>query len=171
MFHEGRMLDFLVLWRVLIPVVLGCLIIMFLLADNFLSATRASVASSVALIQQGSESADIASLEASSTAFNQSVALVANAESQISNDYLMIAEINAAAAANGVAVSHISFQAANAPILVAGTAPSADQIAAFKGAIQSDPHFGPVNLPLLNIQGGSGSYTFSMTFPLSPSGF
>ena len=83
----------------------------------------------------------------------------------------MIAEINAAAAANGVTVSHISFQAPNAPILVAGSAPQETQIASFRDAIQKDPHFGVVNLPLLNIQGNGAAYTFSMTFPLASPGF
>jgi hypothetical protein len=83
----------------------------------------------------------------------------------------MIAEINTTAAANGITISHISFQAANTPILVAGSAQSEDQIAAFQRAIQNDPHFGTVTLPLLNIQGNGGAYAFSMTFPLSSSGF
>ena len=36
-FHAEQMLDFLVFWRVLVPVVLGGLIIVFALANNFLS--------------------------------------------------------------------------------------------------------------------------------------
>ena len=121
-FHEEQMLDFLGIWRVIIPVVLGCLIVIFVLADNFLSMTKASIESSAAFTQQEGESADIATLEASSTFFNQSVALIANAEQQANRNYLMIAEIMNGAAANGITVSHISFQAANSPILVAGGA-------------------------------------------------
>ena len=170
-FRREQTLNFFALWRVLIPVALGCLVLVYVLANNFLDATRASIESSLALSQPGSESANIASLEASSTAFNQSVALVANAETQINRDYLMIADINAIAAANGVTVTHISFRAANAPILVACTAQSETQIAAFQSAVQKDPHFGVVTLPLLNIQGNNGAYTFSVTFPLSSSGF
>jgi hypothetical protein len=170
-FHEEQMLDFLSLWRVLVPVALGCLIILFVLADNFLGMTITSIKSSAAFEAQGNESADVAALDASSTAFNRSVALVANAEGQVNRNYLMIAEINTTAAANGITISHISFQAANTPILVAGSAQSEDQIAAFQRAIQNDPHFGTVTLPLLNIQGNGGAYAFSMTFPLSSSGF
>jgi len=170
-FHDERFLDFLVVWRVLIPVVLGCLIVVLALADNFLGMTRTGLELSTASAQRGSESAETEMLEASSTVFNQSVALAANAEGQINRNYLMIAEINAAAAANGVTVSHISFQAPNAPILVAGSAPQETQIASFRDAIQKDPHFGVVNLPLLNIQGNGAAYTFSMTFPLASPGF
>jgi hypothetical protein len=54
---------------------------------------------------------------------------------------------------------------------VAGTARAATDISAFKDAIQGNPHFGTVTLPLLNIQQSSGGgYSFSMSFPLS-SGF
>jgi hypothetical protein len=170
-FHAERMLDFLVFWRVLVPVVLGCLIVVFVLANNFLGMTKASIESSSAFTEAGSESAHIAALTASSTAFNQSIALIANAEAETNRNYLMIADIDAAAATNDITVSHISFQATSTPILVAGIAQSETQIVAFQAAIQGDPHFGTVTLPLLNIQGNSGAYTFSMTFPLSSTEF
>jgi hypothetical protein len=136
-----------------------------------LDVTKAGIESSAAFSQGGSESADIATLEASSTAFNQSVALIANAEQQVNNDYLIIAEIDRVAAANDITISNLTFQGGSSPILIAGTAQSATQISAFRNAIQNDPHFGPVNLPLLNAQGNNVAYTFSMTFPLSSSGF
>ena len=170
-FHEEQLLNFMNLWRALVPAVLGFLIIILFLADSFLNSVRSGIESQAAFTQQGKESSEVAALEASSTAFNQSVALVSGAEAEISRNYLMIDDINDTAAANGVTVSHISFQAANTPILVAGTVRSTDQIAAFKNAIQSDSHFGAVTLPLLSIQQDTqGGYSFSMTFPLS-SGF
>lgn len=169
LFYEEQLLDFMSLWRVLVPVVLGCLIVIFVLVDYFLGATKASIAAEAAVSQPNSGvSADIASLEASSTAFNQLVGLVADAESQLNDNYRMIADINTIAAASGITVTNISFQAVNTPILVAGTAPTEGQIASFQNAIQSDPHFGTVTLPLLNIQeNGAGAYAFSMSFPLN----
>jgi Tfp pilus assembly PilM family ATPase len=168
-FHREQLLNFVTLWRVLVPVVLGCLVIMFALADNFLSGTRSGINVQPAFNQQ--ESAEMEALEASSTAFNQSVALVANAESKLNKDYLLIADIESAAVANGITIQHLSFQSPGSPILVAGAALSETQIVAFKNAIQNNPHFGAVNLPLTNIQGdASSSYTFSMEFPLT-SGF
>jgi hypothetical protein len=163
-FRREQLLNFLVLWRVVVPVVLGCLIIMFALADNFLNVTRSGIEVQPVFNQQ--ESAEMEALEASSTAFNQSVDLVANAESQINKNYLALGAIQSVAAANGVTLNHISFQGSTVPILVAGSAPAETQIVAFKNAIQSNPHFGPVNLPLTNIQANSGGFTFSMTFPM-----
>jgi len=168
MFHEEQVLDFLALWQILIPAVLGFLVIILILADNFLHATRSGVEAQAAFSQHGAELKEVAALTASSTAFNQSVTLVANAESQIDKNYLIIAEINNIAAANNININNISFQSPGTPILVAGVAPAAGQITAFKNAIQGDPHFGTVTLPLLNIQQSeNGGYLFSMSFPLS----
>jgi hypothetical protein len=170
-FREEQMIDFLTLWRVIVPVVLGCLVVIFIFTDNFLEMTKANIESSAGFTQQGSGSAEVATLTASSTAFNQSVALVANAEAQANHNYLMIADINTIAAANDITISSISFQSTSTPILVAGSAPSETQIGAFRDAIQKDAHFGTVNLPLLNIQATGGVYTFSMAFPLSSTAY
>lgn len=171
-FHEEQMVGFFTLWQILVPAVLALLVVMLVLADDFLQVTRTGIESQPTFAQHGVELKEVAALEASSTAFNQSVLLVATAESQVSKNYLLISEINKVAAANAVTISHISFQSGAAPILVAGAAQSATQVTAFKDAIQSDPHFGVVVLPLTNIQPvGSGGYTFSMSFPLSSVGF
>ena len=109
-FYEERVLSFLSLWRVIVPAVLGFLIIVLVLADSFLGSVQSSVESQAAFTQQGREYSSVAALEASSTVFNQSVALLASAEGQINKDYLMIAEINSVAASQGVSINHISFQ-------------------------------------------------------------
>jgi hypothetical protein len=168
-FHEEYLLDFMNLWRVLLPAALGFLIIILILADNFLAVTKASVESQPAFSEQESQAIEF--LQASSTAFNQSVALITSAEQQLSGNYLMITDITKIASQNMVTITGISFQSASDPILVTGSTGSENQIVAFKNAIQNDSHFGPANLPLSNIQqSANGGYVFSVTFPLS-SGF
>jgi Tfp pilus assembly PilM family ATPase len=169
-YHEEQMVGFFTLWRILIPAVLGFLIVILVVADNFLYTVRSGIESEMLFNQHGVEATEVTALEASSTAFNRSVALVANAEGQITRNYLIIAEIDALAVPNNISVNSISFQASSTPILVAGTARAATDISAFKNAIQGDPHFGTVTLPLLNIQQSNEGYSFSMSFPLS-SGF
>jgi hypothetical protein len=167
-FHQEWLLDFFALSRVLIPAVLGFLLVVLIGTDSFLHTVRSNVESQSVFSLQGSETTALMALEASSTAFNQSVALVANAESQINKNYLLITDINAIAAANGISVSDISFQTSNLSILVTGTASAATQIDGFKSGIQNDPHFGLVTLPLGDIQqNGAGGYSFSMSFSLS----
>ena len=170
-FHEERFVNFMSLWRVLVPAVLALLVLVLVLADSFLNNIRQGIEAQPGFTQQGGESAQIQALEASSTVFNQAIALAAGAEGQISKNYLLVAEINGIASANSISVNHISFQGGGTPILVSGLSPTTADIASFKTAIQSDRHFGTVTLPILNIQpnnGGSG-YTFSMTFPLGVS--
>lgn len=165
-FHEEQLLDFMALWRVIIPVVLGCLVIVFVGADDFLATTKAGINVPPAIGEQ--EVAAMNALEASSTAFNESVALVANAEAQLSRNYLLVPDIENMAAANGVTIDQLSFQGAGIPASLNGTTQSEAQIAAFKSAVTADPHLSAVDLPLSNIQGENGVYTFSMTFSLSP---
>jgi Tfp pilus assembly protein PilN len=171
-FHEERLVNFMSLWRVVIPMVLGFLLIVLFLAESFLNTIRSGIEEQPGFTQQDQESAQVSALEASSTVFNTSIAMMTNVESQISKNYLLIAEINTIATANGVTISQITFQSATTPIQVNGVAQSTDSIAAFKSAIQNDHHFGAVTLPVLNIQQNAtnGGYSFSMTFPLS-SGF
>jgi len=161
-FHREQFLNFIVLWSVIVPVVLGCLVIGVALADNFLRVTRSNV--TVQPSFNGVEIAAMSALEASSTAFNQSVTLVANAEAQLNTNYLMINDIGALATQNGITVTHLSYQGSG-NILVSGSAHNETQIVAFKGAVQGDSHYGTVDLPLSNIQQSGGEYTFSMEFP------
>lgn len=166
-FHQEWLLAFFSVWRILIPSILALLLIVLIVTDNFLFTVRLNLESQSSFALHGSQASALTALTASSTAFNQSVALVANAEGQINRNYLLIADINTIAAANGITVNNISFQSAGTPILLAGTASAATQINTFKGGIQNDSHFGAVTLPLENIQqNGSGGYSFSMSFPL-----
>jgi len=171
-FHEEQIAGFFALWQILVPAVLGFLVIMLVLADNFLGMTRSSIESQPAFNQHGTEVTEVKTLQASSTAFNQSVALIANTESKISKAYLLITEVNGIAAAITITITGITFQSATAPVLLTGVARSAAQIATFKDAIQGDPHFGAVTLPIADIQqDNAGGYSFSMSFPLSSTGF
>ncbi len=167
-FYEEQMVGFLMLWQVLVPAVLLLLVAMLVAADYFLVDTKKSIESQPAFIQHGAVMQEAAALEASSTAFNQQVSLIAAAENEISTSYRLIADVNALAAANAITVNHIAFQAAGAPVMVSGDARSAASIVAFKNALQGDSHFGAVVLSLADIQpDNAGGYTFSLSLPLS----
>lgn len=168
-FREERILNFMNLWRVMVPSVLGFLLVVLFLVNGFLNTVRSGIEAQPAFSEHGAEAAQVAALEASSTAFNQEVSLVADAENQISDNYLIISDINTIAGENDVSIDQISFPAASSPITVTGVAPSTDQIVSFKNAIQSDPKFGTVTLPLLDIQqdGTAGGYSFTASFPLA----
>ncbi len=166
MFHNEQLMNFMVLWRVLVPSILALLVAALVIADNFLVGMKASVQAQ-SLSVNPKASAQVAALSASSTAFNQEVALVANAEHRISMNYLMVNDLTNLASANGIAVNTIAFQGQGSPILFGGTAQAETGIVAFKAAVQGDRHFSGVNLPLSGIQQNNNGYTFSMTFSLA----
>jgi hypothetical protein len=166
LFENSRVLNFLSFWRVVVPVVLGILLGVFVLADIFIGTTENNIAASstsVASLGVGTQK-EMTDLAARATNFNNSVAMIASTETSLALRYAAVDAISSAAAKNNIAITRITLQSDDKPILVAGQAQSEDAILAFKSAIQQLPGFGTVNLPLAGIQGAGTSYSFSMTF-------
>jgi hypothetical protein len=168
-FRKEQFLNFINFWRVVVPVILVLVVIMFVLADNFLSLTAKSIEAQSIFSQQGNQSNAIVALETSSTAFNQEIALVQSAEAQQRPVSPIITKLIDFATANQIQISHISFPGVGQPILLSGITQSENSIIALKNAIESDSDFGPVTLTLSSIQLNNGIYSFSITFPVSPS--
>jgi hypothetical protein len=165
LFEDSRMLNFLSFWRVAIPVVLGILFGVFVLADIFLRTTESSAAlysTSVVSARTDTEK-EMTDLVAQATNFNNSVNMIASVQKSLLPRYAIINAISGAAATNNVVITRITLQS-DGSMLVAGQAQSEDAILAFKSAIEKMPGFSSVNLPLAGIQGGGSSYSFSMTF-------
>lgn len=166
LFENSRVLDFLSFWRVAVPVVLGILFIVFVLANAFLDTVEHGVAiasASIVSAEQNTRQA-MADLVAQATTFNNSIAMVSSTESSVTLRYEIINAISDAAAENGIVLVRITLQSDQEPILVVGSAQSEEDILSFEAAIERSPNFGSVNLPLAGIQGGGTSYSFSMSF-------
>lgn len=168
-FRKEQFISFINFWRVVIPVVLALLVVIFALADNFLLFTAKGIEAQAVFSQQGNQSGEILALQASSTAFNQAVGVVLAAESQQRPVAPLITKLEALAGADQITLDHISFQGVTQPILVSGVTSDEDNIVSFKNAIQGDSDFGAVTLSFSDIQLNNGIYSFSMTFPVSPS--
>jgi hypothetical protein len=106
----------------------------------------------------------MADLVSQANAFNGTVSMIASVESSLSPRYVLIQAISDAAASSSVTLTRITLQSDAVPISVSGQAQSEDAILAFKSAIENDPNFSSINLPLNGIQGSGSSYSFSMTF-------
>lgn len=171
MFRKEQILDFLDFWRIFVPFALFFLIVISAIADSYFISVKGMVESQSSFGQQGENLQQIAALEASSTAFNQLVTLFQGAVQQRNSIAPILSPLTSMAAANGVTINHILLTAANAPILLSGVTQTESQIEALRSAISADPEFGPVTLPLSGIQLNNQVYSFSMTFPLSPSAF
>jgi len=167
-FWEEQLLSFMRFWRVVVPVTLGILILTFVGADIFLSNTRSQIESRSDLSAGGSEKAEVAILDASATAFNQSVALVAATEAMQSPKGVVLSDLLGLATPLGVTIDNLSFQSFGAPINLSGTAQSEDRVAAFKTAMENDPKFSMISLPLNDIETNGNTVSFSMTFVFTP---
>jgi len=170
-FKKDEFIHFLNLWRVVVPVALSLLIVTYALASGFLANTQRSIESQSDFTLATAQVNEITALTASSTEFNQMVSLLQVLESGQKPKYLVLNRILGLAATSSVELNHIVFQSLDAPIYTGGSAQDENNILNFKKAIESDPSFANVSLPLTSIQGAVGTgFTFTMTFNLSPSG-
>lgn len=167
-FEKEQVLNFLNLWRVLVPVAFGLLVLTFVLANIFLTDTKGDITSGSNVTIAPADAQEISALNASSTAFNQLVGLVQSAEKMQTPKYTILTTLESLAASSSVTIQSVSFQGAGVPTMLTGSADSENDIGAFKDAIEADPHFGTVTLPLTGITESGQTYSFSMTFPASP---
>ncbi len=147
---------------------LGAFILIFGVADFFIGRVAAGVsAAPTSAAASAPDQQQIAMLESRATAFNQSVALVASIENGSSSTKSAIfTALTAAATANGVTIARVSAPSPSSPLFLSGSAPSQAQVLAFKTAVEANPQFTSVSLPLANIQSAGGAFSFSMTFGL-----
>ncbi|HVM76594.1 MAG TPA: hypothetical protein VMU07_00355 [Candidatus Paceibacterota bacterium] len=169
-YREEKILNFLGFWRAVVPIAFALLLIAFTLADSFLMNTKASIDAEATLKISNSQLSRVNQLEASATAFNAAVANVISIESGIRPKYLAVDDLLGLASSTNVTITHMSLTGQN-QMALAGQALDENSILALKDAIQKDPRFGAVNLPITNIQQTESGYSFSMTFPLSSQAF
>lgn len=161
-FHEEQLLHFMRFWRVVVPVTLGLLVLTFGIADAFLSNTRIQIeARSVSL--PTSQTTQVAELQDSAKKFNQLIGLVKVAESMQNPKHVVLAAIFDTAK-DLITVNRVTFSAFGAPITLSGNASSEEHVIAFRAALQKNPAFSAINLPLTGIQTNGSAVTFSMTF-------
>jgi Tfp pilus assembly protein PilN len=167
-FREEQLLHFMRFWRVVVPVTMGLLVATFFGGSYFLSSTKTEIEMHSNINVNSANASEIATLTASSTAFNQQVALVAAAEGRIIPSSIMLADVSSLAANTGIALSQLSFQSFGAPITLSGTASSEDRVQAFQAGLAAIAGVSDVNLPLANVQTQGNTVAFSLTFVFTP---
>ena len=168
-FHEEHFLRFMRFWRVAVPITLGLVVLTFTIADVFLTGTRTDIESRSDFNFGAEQAGEAANLQVSAQAFNQFVTLVAGAERAQQPKSAVLNPLLAFAGAAGVTIGSVNVSSYGSPISLSGSAPSEDKVIAFKAALEGDPRFNTVNLPLTGIQSnGNNNVSFSMTFLFSP---
>lgn len=167
-FRRERLITFTDFWRLLTPVSLGFLLALFLLADLFLIQTHQSLESQ-SLFGLGSKRAkENQALQAQAADFNRSVAMIKSVQDATFLQGKFLEKIRALMASSGLTLNKLTFRSPGFPVSLSGLAGSEDQIVSFKKALEEDPAFGDVDLPLSGIRSGPGGPSFSMTFQLQP---
>lgn len=163
-FYEEQWMRFLEFWRVLMPIALGILALVFSTTYFFLVTMRSSLEGESGINAGVMQSGSVTDLRNSVAAFNKQVAMISALEKSIQPKNPALEDIRRMADAAGITIGHLVFPGTTAPMILTGVAPSEDQILAFKQALSADSHVSQVDLPLTQIQSNGGSYSFSVTF-------
>jgi hypothetical protein len=163
-FEKDKILRFAEFWSFSMPVIFIILVGLFMATNLFLVRQRERVFAQSVNAMSDAEHERVATLRAAAASFNQSVAFISSVEAKQDPKYRMIQDIMQLAATNSVIVSQFSFAGYANPATLAGLAQSQAQIVAFQAAVEADPRFGRVTLPLTGIQSSGALYSFSMTF-------
>jgi hypothetical protein len=167
-FRREQFINFASLWRILMPVALGLLLITLFLGDLFLVQTRSSLESKLFFSPSNEQLEESEALQGQAQEFNRLVAAIKEVQGSAAPKSRLFDKIQGFLKASGVTLTRFYFQSPDLPIILNGRAKSQDQIVSFKNAIGSEPEFKDVNLPLSGVVSDQSGLSFSMTFKLAP---
>lgn len=162
-FQEEQIFQFVRFWQVLMPIVFGILVAVFFGVDAFVGATKSSIESGSQFTLNAAQTSETIALEASSTQFNDLVAMAQAAESSTSETYIFLGTLQSLAATDGITITQLSYPGGSQMISLNGSSPSEDRIIAFKTGVTGLSGFSDITLPLTSVQDNGGTYAFQMT--------
>ena len=162
-YEKDRVISFAEFWRIFMPVMFGALLILFGLAYFFLDNINKGLPPAPSVAETSPQEQAIGTLQEQANAFNRAISLVSSIEENGKSRSAILAALTQAAAENNVVIARISLPSVSAPLYLSGTAPSSSEILAFKAAVASSSEFDSVDVPLSQILGAGGTYSFTMT--------
>ncbi len=166
-FQRERLLSFLRLWRLAMPLSMGLFVLLFFLADLFLAQSDKSIGSESLFNVSGEQFKESQTLQAEAKDFNSQVAMIRAAEDQIFSKGKILRKLQGLLSANSITMNDLNFSSPGQPITLRGATNSEDKLLAFKNALEKDPAFKNVDLPITGINSQGGQVNFSMSFSLS----
>ncbi len=166
-FRREQLTNFADFWRLLMPLALGMLLVLFLLADLFLLRTRQSLESQSLFNLNEVQAKENQALQDRARDFNKEVAWIGGAEKATVFRSKFLGKISGLLVSHGIIADRLVFGSPDAPIIISGVAQSETRIADLKKAIEGDPAFQAVSLPLSDVRPGQSGVSFSMTFRLA----
>lgn len=166
-FRREQFIEFLRLWRVLVPVALGVLLAAFALADAFTLETAEFLETGSVISLTSEQQRELNDLTAKAQEFNASAAMIKSVEDNWLFKTELLGKIDLILSSSSVSLDRFAFQSKTAPVFLSGFAKSENLIINFKNALEADSEFTSVNLALTDIKPDPrGGYSFSLTFSL-----
>lgn len=165
-FHRERFLEFVRFWRLALPAALGFLLALLLVSELYILETKKNLESQ-SLFQLGAEQAkENQILQAQAAEFNRLVGTIKSVRAGYLPKSMLIEKFGTLASASSITLDKIIFPSLDKPITLNGTARAEEGIVRFKQALQGEPGFSEVDLPLTSIQASGGGFSFSVSFQL-----
>lgn len=163
-FRREQLIDFVRFWRLVMPVSLGALVVIFFLADLFVIQTRRALESQSLFNLSNEQLREGETLQAEAKEFNKTVLAIRSAQNTAFLKSGLLEKLANLMSASGISLTDFNFQSEGQPVSLVGSARSEDKIISFKNALAADPQFGSVNLPLISIVESPDGVSFSMSF-------
>lgn len=167
-FHREQIINFFGFWRILLPVSLAILVIIFSVADLSLSNMRRSLESRSIFRLNNEQVKEIADLKTKVGDFNRSVALIKSVEQSKVSQGEILEKIQKLVQDNEITLNYFRFRSYGERAVLSGQTKTEDKILNFKKALSDDSGFKEINLPLTEISRTPQGFSFSISFLMSP---
>ncbi len=163
--YEGRVLNFVHLWRNIFATAFGFLFLVFGLSAFYLTELSKSVSSSLSSVANNSDQGQITFLLEEAEQFNNLVTAVKGVRQQNGVYYKFVEDIRDIAGSNQIILDTVSISSLQEQINITAHAPDSDTVIKFKNNMMADKRFFDVNLPLGGIEVlDDGSVRFNLSF-------
>lgn len=161
-FKASQTIVFIQIWRNILALVGGFLLLAYLATTMFLGQTLRSVEAQPVRGLVGAEAEELSSLKSQASEFNNLTNLVIGAKQDTALVSPYFEKIFALASGK-VRISRILFQSFSQSVAVSGDGPSEASIIDFKNSLEKEKDFGSVQLPITAIAPSGERFTFSLS--------
>ncbi len=163
-FDTYQILSFIKIWRSLIVIFFGLVLIFYAGLDVFLYKYASQLADQNQNVKNP-EVQMLGQLQKAAEDFNQKVDNYYQIRQNELNWSSFFQNVESLAGAD-ITIKRIYVQSKNSPVLLLGEASNNDAIIAFKKALESDNHFSNINFELSSIVPDGKNYDFSISFSI-----
>lgn len=165
-FRRHQLLDFMRFWRLLIPLALAIVLVLFIGADVFFSRTEQSLGSQASGAVSPDQIKEMRGLEAQAKEFNRSVDLITGILESASPKTGVLDMTQSAFSKNNITVNQISIQE-NA-VSVSALALNESQIPKLKKTLEETGAFENISIPFSEIKPTTQGFSFTVSFSVIP---